>query len=250
MLRDGHRIAWWVEVLAVLAYYFAYSAVRNAQSQDLRRAFGHAKEVIHWERFSGIYHEETLQRWALHFTPLIIPLNYVYGSLHFVVTIGVGIYLFVRWPDDYPRWRNTLAITTAIALIGFACWPLMPPRLLPAHYGFVDTLAKYPTIWSFDSGAMSKLSNQFAAMPSVHCAWSLFSACALVPRLRRSWAKVLAALYPVLTLTAITLTANHYFLDAVAGFATFGLGYLGGRLVTRAGRGVPVVAAARAGATA
>ena len=80
----------------------------------------------------------------------------------------------------------------------------MPPRLLdgfcnsyavrlPCHYGFVDTLAKDPAFWSFNSGAVSKISNQFAAMPSVHCAWALWCACALVPRLQARWAKVLAA---------------------------------------------------------
>ena len=62
----------------------------------------------------------------------------------------------------------------------------MPPRLLDtmpgADYGFVDTLAKYPTFWTFNSGAMKKISNQYAAMPSVHCAWALWCACALVPR--------------------------------------------------------------------
>ena len=164
-------------------------------------------------------------------------MNYVYGSLHFVVTIGVGIYLFRKWPNDYPRWRNTLGITTAIALIGFYTWPLMPPRLLPSSYDFVDTLAKYPTLWSFNSKEMSKISNQFAAMPSVHCAWALFCACVLVPRVKHTWAKVLAGLYPVLTVTAIVLTGNHYFLDAVGGFMIFGIGYAGGRLFTRAGRG-------------
>ena len=99
----------------------------------------------------------------------------------------------------------------------------MPPRLLDPRstpssprYGFVDTLAKDPAFWSFNSGAVSKISNQFAAMPSVHCAWALWCACALVPRLKHVWAKVLAALYPVTTVTVIVVTANHYFLDAVA----------------------------------
>ena len=101
------------------------------------------------------------------------------------------IYLYRKWTDDYPRWRNTLGIATGLALIGFAFFPLMPPRLLDRHrtypfvrhnYGFVDTLAKDPTFWSFNSGAVSKISNQFAAMPSVHCAWALWCACALVPR--------------------------------------------------------------------
>src|SRR5207302_8746932 len=116
---------------------------------------------------------------------------------------GAGIYLYRKWSDDYPKWRNTLAITTGLALVGFYFWPLMPPRLLPHHYGFIDTLAKYPTIWSVNSGEMSKLPNQYAAMPSVHCAWALFCACVLVPRVRPRWAKVLAGLYPALTVTAI-----------------------------------------------
>jgi hypothetical protein len=230
-LRDGRRLYWWMEIGAILIFYALYSAVRNSVSTDPRPALQHARELIHWEQHLGIYHELTLQRWALHFRPLIIAMNYVYGSLHFAVTAGAGIYLYRRWPDDYPKWRTALAVTTGLALIGFYNWPLMPPRLLdhvpyPAlHTGFVDTLAKYPTIWSFNSGEMSKLSNQFAAMPSVHCAWALFCACVLVPRLRSRPAKILAAAYPALTVTAITLTGNHYFLDAVGGFATLGIGY-------------------------
>jgi membrane-associated phospholipid phosphatase len=160
-------------------------------------------------------------------------MNYVYGSLHFAVTAGAGIYLYRKWSDDYPKWRNALAITTAFALIGFYFWPLMPPRLLTRSYGFIDTLAKYPTIWSFNSGEMSKLSNQYAAMPSVHCAWALFCACVLVPRVRLRWAKILAASYPALTVTAIVLTGNHYFLDAVGGFATLGIGYGAGVQIER-----------------
>jgi membrane-associated phospholipid phosphatase len=78
-------------------------------------------------------------------------------------------------------------------------------------------------------------------MPSVHCAWALFCACALVPRLRQTWAKVLAGCYPALTVTAIVLTGNHYFLDAVGGFTTLGIGYVAARGITRAGRSEPVV---------
>ncbi len=241
-LRDGHVIYWWVEILAILGFYFVYSAVRNANKSDPARARHNALRLISWEKNLGLWHEHFFHHWAVvHSRPLIIAMNYVYGSLHFIVTAGVGVYLFSRWRDDYPRWRNTLAIATGIALVGFITFPLMPPRLLPSGYGFIDTLAKDPAIWSFNSGAVSRISNQFAAMPSVHCCWSLWCACILVPRLKHVWAKVLAALYPVLTVTAITLTANHYILDAVGGFAILGIGYFIARLVTRAGRG-PAVA--------
>jgi len=190
---------------------------------------------MHWQHMIGLNHEATLQSWALHSKPLIVALNYVYGSLHFIITTGAVIWLYRRHPGDYPRWRNTLALTTVLALVGFVFWPLMPPRLLPAHYGFVDTLAKYPTFWSFDSGAINKISNQYAAMPSLHFGWSLFCASSLAPRLRRRPAKVAAALYPLLTLSAIVLTANHYFLDAAGGAVVFLTGYLLSRRFTRPG---------------
>jgi len=241
-LRDGRYLYWWVEIIAIVAFYMIYSAIRNANEGGAGEAFENARELIGWQKALGINHEELLQDWALHFRPLIIAMNYFYGSMHFVVTGGVGVFLFRRWSDDYPRWRNTLAISTGLALIGFITWPLMPPRLLPESYGFVDTLAKYPTFWSFNSGAVSKISNQFAAMPSVHCVWAMWCASIVVPRAQRDWVKVLFVLYPVGTVMAIVLTGNHYVLDAVGGFAVLGVGYVLARTFTRAGRGAPVPA--------
>ena len=238
-LRDGTTLYWWGEIGMCLLFYLVYSAGRNTNEGHPADAFRNARGLIQLEHVLGIFQEATLQRWALHFKPLIIACNYYYGSLHFIVTIGVAVVLFRKWSDDYALWRNTLAVSTGLALIGFISYPLMPPRLLPAHYGFIDTLAKYPTPWSFDSGAVSKISNQFAAMPSVHCCWALWCACVLVPHLKRPVAKAAAIIYPVLTVTVIVLTANHYFLDAVGGFGTLGVGYVIARLTTRAGRGEP-----------
>ena len=240
---DGFRLYWWVELLAILAFYSVYSTVRNANEGGAGHAFANAQRLIGWERGLGIYSEERLQSAALHLRSLVVGMNYLYGSLHFVVTAGTIIWLFRRHTDDYPLWRNTLAATTGLALVGFITWPLMPPRLLPQTFGFVDTLARYPTFWSFDSGAMSKISNQFAAMPSLHVAWSTYCAVALVPRLRTRAARVALALYPVLTITAIVLTGNHYFLDALGGWIVLSAGYGVARMVTRAGRSRAAVAA-------
>jgi hypothetical protein len=248
-LRDGRVLYWWVELLAIAGFYGVYSATRDASGAHPMRAFDDAKRIISIERHLRIFHEATIQRWALHFTPLIISANYFYGSLHFIVTIGVGVWLFRKYSDDYPRYRNTLAITTALALVGFTVFPLMPPRLL-GHYGlpsgFVDTLQRYPTPWSFESGPVARVSNQFAAMPSVHIAWSTWCALALVPRLKRRSQRILAAAYPFFTLTVIIITANHYFLDAVGGLVILSIGFALGNRFTRAGRGeqTPVAASA------
>ena len=226
------RLRWWREVLIILGLSVIYNTVRSGSEGSTALALEHAREIMRWQRMVGLNFEESLQDWALHFKPLVIALNYVYGSLHFLVTGGVLIFLFRRHPGPYRRWRTALVIATFLGLVGFVTWPLMPPRLLPASYGFVDTLAKYPTLWSFDTGALNKISNQYAAMPSLHFAWALFCTCALLPHLRQPLARLAATAYLPVTLAAIVLTGNHFFLDAAGGAAVFGLGYLIARRIT------------------
>ena len=72
-------------------------------------------------------------------------------------------------------------------------WTLL--NASPENYGppagsnppatFVDTLAEYPTFWSFDSGGLKTISNQYAAMPSLHTGWATWSALVLIPLVKR-----------------------------------------------------------------
>ena len=235
------RLRWWREGLYIAAFYLVYSVVRNLQGGSSPRARAHALEVIRAEKLLGIYHElriqhvfgvrQTAELHHIHWRTFIQFWNVYYGSAHFIVSIVALVWLFRRNKARYPLWRNTLAFTTAIALIGFALYPLMPPRLLADH-GFVDTLQRVGGLWSFDSGTMQKVSNQYAAMPSLHCAWALWVACVFWPALKRPWAKALAVVYPLLTVFAIVVTANHYFLDAVGGAAVFSIGFLMARAFT------------------
>ena len=122
-------------------------------------------------------------------------------------------------------WGGLAVCWAALAVIGFALYPLLPPRLLPSSYGSVDTLDKIGGLWSFDSGAMAKVSNQYAAMPSLHCGWALWVTFVLWPAARKPWARLLVVLYPLITVFCIVVTANHYFLDAVGGAVVFCAGY-------------------------
>ena len=49
---------------------------------------------------------------------------------------------------------------------------------------------------------------------------------ALRPVLQRHWTRGLIATYPVATLFAVVVTANHYWLDAAAGVVLVAAGYL------------------------
>ncbi len=221
------KLRWWKEVAAATLFYVVYSFIRNTQgsaSVSKSMAFRNARRIIDLEELAGLYHERVIQHAFLRFDTLMSIWNLFYGTFHFIITVGVLVILFRKVPERYRRWRTALAATTAFALVGFALYPLMPPRLLPPAYGFVDSLKAYGSLWSFDSGAMNKISNQFAAMPSLHFAWALWCMCALLPALRRNWQKVLLALYPAVTLSAIVITGNHFILDAAGGAIAVGIG--------------------------
>ncbi len=226
-VRPHPGLRWWREVAYILAFYGVYSLVRNTQGSaavSAQEALANAVRVIRLERLLGLYHEETLQDLFLERRWFIEAWNLFYGSLHFVVTAAALVVLFRRFPERYRPWRNALAATTALALVGFALFPLMPPRLLPSAYGYVDTLEAYGSLWSFDSASVQSISNQYAAMPSLHVAWALWSCLVLYGVVRSPWARALAVLYPLATVFAIVVTANHYVLDALGGVAVLGIG--------------------------
>jgi hypothetical protein len=241
-LSTGHEIYWWVEIGIVLVFDLIYESLRDLNSAGTAHAFHNAMRLIGWERTLHIYDEHAWQVFALaHAKWAVIAANYYYGAIYLAVTIGALIWLYRRHPDSYPLMRNTLAVGTMLGLIGFATFPLMPPRLLDtfghhASYGYVDTLVKYPTFWSFNSSAMKTISNQYAAMPSLHCGWALWGCGVFLPRVKSWWAKALAIAYPVATITVVVITANHYFLDGVGGAVIFIVGYGLARVFTRAGR--------------
>jgi membrane-associated phospholipid phosphatase len=164
--------------------------------------------------------------------------NIWYGTIHFVMPVVVLVWLYRRLPARYVRWRNTLVLMLGLSILGFWAYPLMPPRLMPSHFGFVDTAANYfnfgPQVHVHlgpdgqpSAEAIRTYGNLFAAMPSLHVGWSTWSLLAVWPLLRRTWAKVLWVLYPVSIFFCIVVTANHWILDAVGGWVVLGLAYLG-----------------------
>ena len=132
--------------------YGAYWFVRNSQGANLdakAQAFTNAKRVIQAERWMGLYHEESIQDFFLRSRPLVRFLNGYYGIAHFLITIAAMVWCFRKLPWRYRSIRNGLALMTWFALLGFKFFPLMPPRLLPERYGYVDTLEVIGGPWHF-----------------------------------------------------------------------------------------------------
>lgn len=245
------RLLWWKEVLIIGTFYVVYSWIRNqfgssGSTLSPKVPFENAIDIIRLEQRLGLYVEHQIQTAFLSAKGFLQFWNTFYGTAHFGVTFGTFVALFRLAPRRFVRWRNALAFTTALALIGFSFYPLMPPRLLtdtgryggaalvaaaqdlPTPIDFVDTLKEFGGPWDFDSGTMTKISNQYAAMPSLHCAWATWCALALWPLVRRRWAKALVVLYPIATLFCIIVTGNHYWIDGLGGLAILALGWFAG----------------------
>jgi hypothetical protein len=237
LTRPVQRSHWWREVLIIAAFYALYTLVRDVRGEtpvSIFQATTNAHRIIRLERWFGLFHEANIQHWFLQYRELIRLADDYYGTIHFAAVIAVLVLLFFGYPYRYRLWRNTLAIASCLALVGFSFFPLLPPRLLPPGYHFVDTLQVVGGLWNFSSGAVSDVSNQYAAMPSLHTTWSAWCAVALIPLIRPWWGKVLVTLYPLLTILCIIITANHYFADVIGGLLLLAVSYVLARLMTSA----------------
>ena len=239
-LRGGGSLRWWVELGTVAAVVIVAAVLLPSISPPgiPASARGHGDGLVAFERTFGLFHEHAIQAAVLGMGSVFGALaNWWYGLMHFAVTAAVFVWLYRRHSDDYPRWRNTLAISAVAALAIQAVWPATPPRLLAGSAGapiFRDTLTEFSALWSFS--AKGGVANQYAAMPSMHAVWALICACIVVPRVSNRWIKVAAIAYPVITVLAIVVTGNHYFVDALGAVPIVALGYLIARRFTRAGR--------------
>ncbi|MGW7469600.1 phosphatase PAP2 family protein [Streptomyces xantholiticus] len=223
--RTPVRPSIWFEVMLIAVSYWTYSLIRNAVPEQKTQALRNADWIWQAEQTLGIAVEQSLNHAVNSVTWLIVSMNYYYATLHFIVTIGVLVWLYRAHPGRYAAARLVLFATTGVALVGYYLYPLAPPRLMNGQ-NFIDTVLVHDTWGSMASGNLKNMSNQYAAMPSMHIGWSVWCGLVIFTLAAAPWAKILGLLYPTLTLVVIVATANHFWLDAVGGVAclTFGFG--------------------------
>ncbi|WP_329033181.1 phosphatase PAP2 family protein [Streptomyces sp. NBC_01725] len=229
--RTAHRPRWWAELLLLVVVYGAYSAGRLLARGDVSTAVDHGLAILRIEKAFFLNAEHPLNRLFTSTPAIGIPADFAYASLHYLVTPAVLIWLFRRRPARYRAARTWLMLSTLLGLIGFTLLPTCPPRLLDASYGFVDTMAQYSSYgwWGAEASAprgLGGMTNQYAAMPSLHVGWALWCGVLLWRHGRTPLMRVLGIVYPLLTVIVVMGTANHYFLDAVAGGLVMGAGAL------------------------
>jgi hypothetical protein len=228
-LRRPRRPRLWFEILLIALSYWTYSLIRNAVPEQKTQALHNADWIWRTEHHLGIAFEESVNHAVNSVTWLIVGMNYYYATLHFVITLSVLVWLFRSHPGRYAAARLALFATTLVALVGYYFYPLAPPRLMNGG-DFVDTVVVHQTWGSMASGDLKHMSNQYAAMPSMHIGWSLWCGLTIFALASAPWARILGLLYPVATLIVIVATANHFWLDAVGGILCLAFGYTMARL--------------------
>jgi PAP2 superfamily protein len=202
-----------VREIALLAVLFGvYNLGRLISAHHAGSAFVHAELVRHLQSWLGLPSEAQVQQVALQVPDLARAANRYYASVHFPLTAVVLIWLLIRRPVEYAKFRWALASLTGLALIGHLVFPLAPPRMFP-QYGLVDT-AQLLGQSVYNADAESGLANQFAAMPSLHVGWAFLVAVFLIRTTKSRWRWLWIA-HPVITFAVVVVTANHYWLDGL-----------------------------------
>ena len=204
-----------LELLLIQVCYGIYSFIRNAAPNRNATAVDNAERLYHLERLLHLDAEGAVNRLARGHAWLMDLMFDYYHLLHLAVPLAVLMWLYATRPVRYRTARTVLFATTALALVGYWGLPLAPPRLTPG-LGLRDTpLSAGPG--AEPDTMLTALTNQYAAMPSLHIGWSLWCAVVVVTATRNRWVRTAAVLHPAATLLVVLGTANHWFLDAVAG---------------------------------
>ena len=200
------------ELALVVALFLAYKLGRVLIQGHVATAFDNAARVMDLERALHLPQEVSLQRIVLPHETLMHVANSYYAYVHFPATIAFLLFMYLRRPTHY-RWaRRAMAGLTGAALLVHVLLPLAPPRML-ASLGMVDTGRVFgPGVYG--NVATDTMTNQYAAMPSLHFGWALAVAIGLISVTRGHWRWVWL-LHPLATLAVVVVTGNHYWLDAV-----------------------------------
>jgi hypothetical protein len=251
-IRVPKAPAWWREVALIAVLYVAYDVSRGLRDGSVATANGHGQSLLNAETWLHIDLEHGLNQWLSHAPVFAVAASYFYATLHFIVTPAVLIWIYRTRQASYAQARTTLAVATVVALTIFWLVPTTPPRLLP-HSGFDDTMAGVSG-WGWWGGegsapkGLGSLTNQLAAMPSLHVGWALWAGYLIYRHAKSGWVQALGVAYPILTALVVMSTANHYLLDIVAGAADLVFAaFIVSRVRLRMHHGSPQNSAAAAG---
>jgi hypothetical protein len=202
-------------------------------TRDPRIPLARARELMDFERSLGLFVEPGLHAWLQRHDWLLSLAGGFYVWAHVSALVGILTFTWFASTTRFRRLRDAFVCTQLVVVAGYLALPTAPPRLVP-EAGFRDTFTQ---LWGADATALAHtVQSPYAAMPSGHVAFSVIVAAGLWMTSRRASVRFAALAYPALVLLVVMATANHFWLDAVAGALAAGLGLAAANAVGAATR--------------
>lgn len=208
-----------------------YGLWRTAKKLPLTQADGaidRARWIVDFQDSIGLPAELGSQEFLLRHDRLGWLAAAYYYLMHVPSLLGFITWMFWRHREQYGRWRNALALTTAGCLV-IRFWHVAPPRFL-TDLGYVDLSETYNL--SVYGPVGTGVSGQFVAMPSIHVAWAGVIGFGIIAASTSVWKWLFAAHLPI-TIFVVSATGHHWWLDGIVALGLLALGLLIDHLARR-----------------
>jgi hypothetical protein len=204
-----------------------YEAVRGVADGQRAIALANGEHVISFEKSIHAFFEPSLQRAFIDHHWIVDFANFMYMNSHFVVTTAFLVWLYIFRNQNFYFVRNMFLVAMGLAVVGYALLPTAPPRMFDQ---FTDTITQYAQV-NHDSGLVKLFINPYAAIPSMHVAFSTMIGVTGVLISRHTITKIFWCAYPVLVFWVVIVTANHFWVDGAFGLLVAVLSALAARQV-------------------
>ncbi|MDX6232421.1 MAG: hypothetical protein QOH68_1405 [Nocardioidaceae bacterium] len=221
------------EFALISALYAVWRLARELPFTHPEGAMDRARAIDDVQKFFHLPTEISMQHFVVHHDWVAALTNDYYATVHVPALLVFLVWLFIRHRDQYPHWRNGLAGLTAFCLV-IRFIRVAPPRFVQ-ELGFVDLSDKHGFDVYGDVG--TGISDQFAAMPSIHVGWAAVVALGVFTVSTSRWRWLILMHLPI-TIFVVAATGHHWWLDGIVAIALLWVSlaadtYVRGRLARR-----------------
>lgn len=199
------------EFALIASLYSVWRLARMLPIASTHGAIARAHDIASFEKAVHLPSELTLQQYMLDHQRIGDFTTWYYATVHVPALIAFLVWLFFRHRDKYPHWRNGLALVTAWCLV-IRFVRVAPPRFLP-DLGYID-LSGHFGVSIYPEDPTVGVSDQFAAMPSIHIAWAAVVSLGIIAASTSRW-RWFFLLHLVLTFLVVSATGNHWWMDGI-----------------------------------
>jgi hypothetical protein len=202
------------EFAFISALYSLWRLARRLPFTHEGGAIDRARWIDHFQNALHFPTEISMQHFVLDHDWLARATNTYYATVHVPALIAFMVWLFFRHRDRYPHWRTGLALLTLGCLI-IRFLRVAPPRFVPELH-FVDLSTRFGLGVYGPVG--TGVSDQFAAMPSIHVGWAAVVALGIFFSTTSRWRWLFVLHLPV-TMFVVAACGHHWWLDGIVALA-------------------------------